>query len=156
MIKMIIWTLTCRSDRKIDSAHHSEQESDMRTLAILTLVCFVFLSGCSSSLTKTTEKGLFQIKLSSKEELLKNGRNEITISVTDNKGAGVEHAKIEITPWMPEHGHGTMWPPEAIEQGKGLYRAVIPLTMTGHWELRIKIRKDDIQDSTVFDFPDVK
>jgi hypothetical protein len=128
----------------------------MKTLVLLSVACFFFLSGCGSDATRTTEKGLFHIKLSSKEELLKNGRNEITVSVTDNKGTGVEHAKIEITPWMPEHGHGTMWLPETIEQGKGLYRAVIPLTMTGHWELRISIRKGDIQDSTVFDFPDVR
>jgi hypothetical protein len=128
----------------------------MKTLILLTMACFVFLSGCSSDATRTTDKGLFHIKLSSKEALLKFGRNEITMSVTDDKGIGVEHAQIEITPWMPEHGHGTMWPPESIDQGKGLYRTIIPLTMSGHWELRIKIRKVNIQDSTVFDFPDVK
>jgi hypothetical protein len=128
----------------------------MKTLVLLTIAFFFFLPGCGSDVTRTTEKGFFQIKLSSKEELLKNGRNEIIVFVADNKGIGVDHAKIEITPWMPEHGHGTMWPPEAIEQGKGLYRAVIPLTMTGHWELRIRIHKGDIQDSAVFDFPDVR
>jgi hypothetical protein len=128
----------------------------MKTLVLLTMACFVFFSGCSSNATRTTEKGLFHIKLSSKDELLSNGRNAVDMYLTDDKGNGVENAQIEITPWMPEHGHGTIWPPAVIEQGKGLYRAVIPLTMTGHWELKIRIRKDDIQDGTIFDFPDVR
>jgi len=128
----------------------------MKYLVLLTMACLVFLSVCSSNATRITEKGLFHIKLSSKEELLRYGRNEVNLYITDDKGSGVENAQIEITPWMPEHGHGTIWPPVAIDKGKGLYRAVIPLTMTGHWELRIKIHKGDLQDSTVFDFPDVK
>jgi hypothetical protein len=102
-----------------------------------------------------SEKGLFQIKLSAKGQLLKYGRNAVAIYVTDAKGTDVEGAKIEITPWMPEHGHGTTWPPTVTEKGKGQYQAVIPLIMIGHWELRVKILKGDIEDSIVFDFPNV-
>lgn len=124
-------------------------------LIFFSIACLLFSTGCISKVTRTTEKGLFHIKLSSKGRLLKEGRNEVDLYVTDDKGMSVEGAEIEITPWMPEHGHGTIWPPTITERGKGLYGAVIPLIMIGHWELRIRIRKGGIEDSTVFDFPNV-
>jgi len=127
----------------------------MRILIFFTIAFLISSTGCSSNVAKTTEKGFFHIKLSSEGQLLKNGRNEVDLYITDDKGMSVEGANIEITPWMPEHGHGTMWPPTVTEQGKGLYRVVIALMMTGHWELKIKIRKGDIGDSTVFNFPNV-
>ena len=128
----------------------------MRTLMLFIMTCLVLSAGCSSEVAKNTDKGLFHIKLSSSEELLRNGRNEVVVRVTDNKGQAVDHAEIEIAPWMPEHRHGAMWPPATIEEGKGLYRSVIALTMPGHWELKVTVRKGDLSDSTTFDFPNVK
>jgi len=127
----------------------------MRALIFIVMTCVVLSSGCTSNVTRMSEKGLFQIKLSAKGQLLKDGRNAVVIYVTDAKGTGVEGAKIEITPWMPEHGHGTMWPPTVTEEGKGQYQAVIALIMIGHWELKVKIREGDLEDSIVFDFPNV-
>ena len=128
-------------------------KGNRRLLVFLTVVSFFIWSGCTNTVTKTTVKGAFQIKLSSQGSTLKLGRNEVALKVTDSKGIGIEGAMIEVTPWMPEHGHGTTWPPTVTEQGKGLYRAVIPLLMAGHWELRIKVRKGDAEDSALFDFP---
>jgi len=122
---------------------------------LFSVTCLILISGCGSHVERTTDKGLFHIKLSSKGELLIYGRNEVDIYVTDNKGNRIEGATIEITPWMPEHGHGSTWPPTVTEKGKGLYRAVIPLIMIGHWELKFRIRKGDLEDITVFDFPNV-
>jgi hypothetical protein len=132
-------------------------EMIMRRLLILSFIaCLFFLCGCAGHAAKTTEKGVFHVKLSSNGELLKFGRNEIILSITDAKGVNVEGAKVEITPWMPEHGHGSLWPPTITEQGKGRYRAVIALMMAGHWQLKVSISKGDIEDSTVFEFPNVK
>ncbi|MBF0505447.1 MAG: FixH family protein [Nitrospirae bacterium] len=119
------------------------------------VACLVLSSGCAGNVMKTTEKGLFHVGLGSKGQLLKEGRNEVEIHITDEKNMDVEGAKIEITPFMPEHGHGSRWPPTVTEKGKGLYRAVIPLTMSGHWELKIRIHKGQIEDGTVFDYPNV-
>ncbi|HXX54082.1 MAG TPA: FixH family protein [Thermodesulfovibrionales bacterium] len=128
----------------------------LKALSVFSVIgCIILSTGCSSKVSKTTEKGLFRVELSSNGRLLKDGRNEVEVHLMDDRGINVEGAKIEITPWMPEHGHGTMWPPTVTEKGNGLYRAVIPLTMTGHWELKIKIGKGDIEDSTLFDFPNV-
>ncbi len=119
------------------------------------VACLVLSSGCARNVMKTTEKGLFHIDLGQKGQSLKEGRNEFDIHITDEKNADVEGAKIEITPFMPEHGHGSMWPPTVTEKGKGLYRAVVPLTMSGHWQLTITISKEQIEDRIVFDFPNV-
>jgi len=127
----------------------------MRTLIVFVVACLILTSGCTSNASKTAEKGLFRIKLSAEGQLLKYGRNELDIHVTDNKGLDLEGATIEITPWMPEHGHGTAWPPTVIEKGRGRYRAIVPLLMTGHWQLKVLIRKGNAEDTTVFDFPNV-
>jgi hypothetical protein len=127
----------------------------VRYLFFFFAVCLFFSSGCSSQSVKTSEKGLFHIKLSSEGKLLKFGRNEIFLHITDAKGKSVEGATVGITPWMPEHGHGSLWPPTITEKGNGIYRAVIALTMAGHWQLRITIQKGDVEDSAVFDFPNI-
>jgi hypothetical protein len=130
----------------------------MKTVYVLTFivtVCLILSLGCTSSVTKVTGKELFHVKLSAKGQLLRDGRNELDIYITDGKGLAVEGATIEIKPWMPEHGHGAMWPPTVTEKGRGLYSAVIPLTMMGHWELQFRIRKGDVEDTAVFDFPNV-
>ena len=128
----------------------------MRALMVFIMTCLVLSAGCSNEVAKTTDKGLFHIQLSSTERLLKKGRNEVIVRVTDNKGQGVDHAQIDIAPWMPEHRHGAMWPPATIEEGNGLYRSVIALTMPGHWELKVTVSKGELSDSTTFDFRDVK
>lgn len=135
--------------------NYSSSKSILTFLSFI-IACIFLLAGCTNEVMRSTDKGLFHIKLSSREELLKNGRNEVVVRVTDNKGQAVEHARVEIAPWMPEHRHGAMWPPAAIEEGNGLYRSAIALTMPGHWELKITVSKGDLSDSTTFDFPNVK
>jgi len=77
--------------------------------------------------------------------------------VHDKNDKDVASAGITVTPWMPEMGHGVYEKPVVTERGGGLYSVEnIILIMGGHWELRIKIRKGDAEDSVTFDFPDVK
>jgi outer membrane murein-binding lipoprotein Lpp len=130
----------------------------VRMLVFFAIISSLFiLSGCSSNgISKTTANGVFHVTLSSKGKLLVVGRNEVELKILDGKGTGAEGAKIEITPWMPEHNHGVMWPPTVTELGKGRYKVVMPLTMAGHWELKLKIQKGDSEDSVVFDFPDIQ
>ncbi len=130
-------------------------EETMKTLIFLAIFSLIFVTCCARSVTKTTAKGFFRVKIVSSGKIFKYGRNEVGIKIADNKGEKVEGAGIEIIPWMPEHGHGTLWPPTVSEEGKGLYRAVIPLVMTGHWQITIKVRKGEVEDSAVFDFPNV-
>ncbi len=128
----------------------------MKTIILFAASILIISTACAKEIVETTGKGLFQVTLSSRGEILRYGRNDVVVLVTDPKGQPVEHATIDIVPWMPEHNHGTMWPPSTIEQGKGIYRSVIALNMTGHWQLKVTVRKGDIEDSVTFDFPDVK
>jgi hypothetical protein len=116
----------------------------------------LFASGCARSITKTTDRGAFRVKIIGKGRIIRYGRNEVVLKITDAKNQAVEGAQIAITPWMPKHGHGSPWPPTVTEQGGGRYRVVIPIIMLGDWELRITIKKGDEEDNTVFKFPDVE
>lgn len=112
----------------------------------------LFASGCTTSVTKMTAKGIFEVKITGQGRILKNGRNEVILKVANEKGKAVEGAQIEITPWMPEHGHGTPWPPTVTAQGQGTYKAIIPIMMAGTWELRIKVKKGELEDTVLFNF----
>jgi hypothetical protein len=109
------------------------------------------------SFFKKTQKGLFSVKLVIKEDELKVGVNALDIVVRDEKGKDVVGAVITLTPWMPEMGHGSFEKPVIRERGKGLYGVEnIMLIMRGHWELKMTIKKDNMEDMVIFDFPDVK
>ena len=109
------------------------------------------------SLFKVTEKGLFSVEMVIKEKELKVGVNTLDIIVHDKNDKDVASAGITVTPWMPEMGHGVYEKPVVTERGGGLYSVEnIILIMGGRWELRIKIRRGDVEDNVTFDFPDVK
>jgi hypothetical protein len=111
--------------------------------------------GCTSKVTKITEKGLFNVEMRYKGEI-KEGRNVADLMIRDLGGSPLEGAKIEVSPWMPEMGHGVPFVPKVTEKGGGLYNIVFHFTMTGLWELKMVIRKGEVEDNVVFEFPDVK
>jgi len=110
-----------------------------------------------NSLFKMTDKGLFSVEVVIKEKDLKIGVNAFDIIVHDNNDKDVVGATITVVPWMPEMGHGVFEKPVIKERGGGLYSVEnITLIMGGRWELKMKIRKGTLEDTTTFDFPDVK
>ena len=110
-----------------------------------------------SSVTKLTDNNLYSLELVIPDEQLKMGVNSIEIIVHHGTGGDVAQAEITVTPWMPSMGHGVKQKPVVIERGGGLYSVEnIVLSMTGHWQLQVKIAKDDKIDTAVFDFPEVK
>jgi YtkA-like len=68
------------------------------------------------SFLKKTQKGSFSVKLVIKDEELKVGVNAFDIIVHDKKGKDVVGAVLNVTPWMPEMGHGSF---ETRYQGNG-------------------------------------
>jgi hypothetical protein len=59
--------------------------------------------------------------------------------VTDQNGAPVTGLTIEVTPWMPDMGHGSTLP-TVSEVGDGKYLLEeVNLFMPGLWELRTTI-----------------
>jgi hypothetical protein len=109
------------------------------------------------SLTKLTDNNLYSLEIVIPEKHLKMGVNTIEIIVHHSTGGDVSQAELTVTPWMPSMGHGVMQKPVITERGGGLYSVEnVILSMTGHWQLQVKVAKDDKVDSVVFDFPEVK
>jgi hypothetical protein len=116
-----------------------------------------FTKHYKDSLFKVTEKGMYSIEMVVKEHELVTGINEIDVIVHEKDDKDAVGAEVTVTPWMPEMGHGVFEDPVITERGGGLYSVEnIILIMGGHWELRVKVKTDDMEDSAVFDFPDVK
>jgi hypothetical protein len=85
------------------------------------------------------------------------GVNTVEIIVHHASGGDVPQAELTVTPWMPSMGHGVMQKPVVTERGGGLYSVDnVVLSMTGHWQLQVKVAKDDKEDTAVFNFPEVK
>jgi hypothetical protein len=105
----------------------------------------------------TTEKGLYSVEMSIPEKSLKVGVNTVDLIIHDKNDRDVTGAEITFTPWMPEMEHGVFQEPVIVEKGSGLYRIEdIILMMSGHWEIRINVKKGNMIDKIVFDFPDIR
>ena len=109
------------------------------------------------SLTKLTENNLYSLELVIPNKYLMMGVNTVEIIIHHATGGDVAQADLTVTPWMPSMGHGVMEKPMIIERGGGLYSVDnVIFSMTGHWQLQVKVSKDGKDDSVVFDFPEVK
>ena len=144
----------------------------MRTFVLLILMAFIFSCAAAptrphkhdqftkhydDSIFQVTQKGMYSVEMVIKEHELKTGVNELDLIVHDKDDSDVVNAVVTVTPWMPEMGHGVFEEPSVTEKGGGLYTVEnILLIMSGHWELRVNINRDGMEDIVVFDFPDVK
>lgn len=116
-----------------------------------------FTKHYENSLFKVTEKSMFSVEMVIKEHGLKTGINMIDLIIHDRDDRDVIGASVTVTPWMPEMGHGVFGKPVVTEKGGGLYTVEnIILIMSGHWELRVNLKRGGLEDIAVFDFPDVK
>ncbi len=71
--------------------------------------------------------------------------NDWQLSLMDADGAPLEVMSIEVTPWMPDHGHGSPNPDTALLAGDetGSYELVnLDLFMAGYWEVHFDIEID--------------
>jgi hypothetical protein len=108
------------------------------------------------SLFKVTDTGLFGVEIVKGNEL-KIGPNELDVIIHDKDNADVSGAELTVTPWMPSMGHGVFEKPTVTERGGGVYTVgKVDLIMGGHWELKIRVKKDGLEDNATFDFPDVR
>jgi len=114
-----------------------------------------FTKHLKESLFKATDNGLFSIEVLLFEGNLKLGRNDFDIVIHDISDNDVEDADIKILARMPENGIKVK--PGMQYYRSGLYSvSKLELTMPGHWELLITVKKDHSQDRVVFDFPNIQ
>jgi len=66
--------------------------------------------------------------------------NAFTLRITDAGGAPVDGATVAVTPYMPDHAHGTNVVPEVAAKGDGTYEvSKIYLVMPGFWRITVTV-----------------
>ena len=105
---------------------------------------------------KTTQNEHFTITLSAASPAPPDiGNNDWTIQVSDQSSNALESATITLTPFMPEHGHGTS-PADfngVATDTVGTYSIKdFPLTMSGIWQITIDVNDNSNNDKAVFTF----
>jgi hypothetical protein len=137
---------------------------------VLVLACIFSLAGLAfaagehgvtkhyeDSILKMTDEGRFSVEMLLHGHAFAMGLNEFDIIVHDTKDRDVPGAKLTITPWMPDMGHGVLEKPEIIDRGGGLYNIKnVMISMGGRWEVRVQVEAAGGKDSVVFHFPDVQ
>jgi len=69
------------------------------------------------------------------------GTNNMTVEVTDASGAPVDGAKLTVTPFMPDHGHGSSVVPTVAASGGGKYVVSnVYLVMAGLWRVTFSVQ----------------
>ena len=85
--------------------------------------------------------GLFEVKLlDSVPGPPVKGNNTWTIEIDDASGAALDGLTVSVSPWMPDHGHGTQ-PVLVTSAGSGRYDlAPVYLYMSGFWQVPVLIK----------------
>ena len=69
------------------------------------------------------------------------GTNTMMLEVLDPGGQPVDGATITVTPWMPDHGHGSAVKPAVTALGGGKYSvANVYLVMAGLWQIKVDVQ----------------
>ena len=82
------------------------------------------------------------------------GNNEWTVQVTDGAGAPIDGATITVTPYMPDHGHGSSIAPNvAAGQQPGQYAVtLVNLFMPGVWRITFDVAVGAVESTVQFMF----
>jgi hypothetical protein len=69
------------------------------------------------------------------------GNNELTLEVLDASGQPVDGATVTVTPWMPDHAHGSAVKPTVTPTGGGRYHVTdVYLAMAGLWQIKVDVQ----------------
>ncbi len=99
----------------------------------------------SAGLTKTGDAGLISVVLeSSSPAPPARANNDWMIQVLDANGAPISDATVNVTPYMPQHGHGTSVKAVITPMGNGEYELnPVNFVMAGVWEITIDVKLTD-------------
>src|SRR5690606_15450843 len=71
------------------------------------------------------------------------GQNDLQLAIYKRESMfewpPVEGLKVEMTPWMPSMDHGSPNNVDPKDTGNGMYLGKVNFTMTGDWQIRLKI-----------------
>lgn len=76
------------------------------------------------------------------------GQNDLKLVVYTKKSMmewpAAEGLEIEMTPWMTSMDHGSPNNVNPVHEGKGHYAGKVNFTMTGDWQIRLKMEKEGV------------
>jgi hypothetical protein len=79
------------------------------------------------------------------------GNHTWSFVVVSPEGEAVEGATVRVTPFMPEHRHGSPLTAVVEELGEGAYEAYpVEFTMKGYWRTTIRVVTSDWTDAAIF------
>lgn len=69
------------------------------------------------------------------------GENAMTLEIRDAAGQPLDAATVTVTPWMPDHAHGSADKPIVTPKGSGRYDVEqVYLVMAGLWQIKIAVQ----------------
>lgn len=84
----------------------------------------------------TATAGPYRVQLIG--ESPKAGISPVTVEITGNESQPPTPDSVSFEPAMPQMGHATT-PVATVAQGDGRYRADVDLSMTGQWDITVRI-----------------
>jgi hypothetical protein len=104
-------------------------------------------------LQKKTSGGLSVSLMTAEPAPPAKGNNAWTLQLFDASGAPIEGADVSLTPYMPDHAHGSAVKPEVKAQGGGNYGVSrIYLPMSGFWEFTVTVVRGGVSEEAKFGF----
>ena len=116
----------------------------------------VFTKHFNESLFDITEKAAFSVEILLDEKEYKIGRDVIGIVIHNSRNQDVENASITVDYRNTDTGEPEAGGTVVKEKGNGLYTVSnLYLNKQGRRKLTITVRKNGVDDSAQFLFPDV-
>ena len=133
----------------------------MKKFLLSLLVLLLATTGCAPYFTQhftdsffaVAEKQKFSVEIITDKKDLGVEKNTVGFIVHDSNDVDVEHAELTVTSVSLVKGDAGSTAYPVTEKGSGLYTSEsLDLGQKGLSELRVKVRKNDIEDIAVFHF----
>jgi hypothetical protein len=105
------------------------------------------------NLARSSDSGAFTVRLVSSDPAPPaRGTETWTVAVVDQSGAPQDGLAIKVTPFMPDHNHGTSVKAAVTAAGAGTYTmSPLYLYMAGYWEVTLNLQTaGGTKDSVMF------
>ena len=147
--------------RKVRIDKSLDRSVFMKIILVSSLVLLLATTGCAPYFTQhftdsffaVAEKQKFSVEIVTDKKDLGVEKNTVGFIVHDSNDVDVEHAELTVTSVSAVTGDAGGIAYQVTEKGSGLYTAEsLDLGQKGLSELRVKVRKGDIEDIAVFHF----
>ena len=100
----------------------------------------------------TKNAGTMSVKLmSASPSPPSTGVNTLSLELLDATGAAIDGATLTVTPWMPDHAHGSSVKAGVVPAGGGMYTVSnVYLVMAGLWQVKVSVQRapGDVEEAT--------